>query len=97
MLMQADVHDRLALPIGGLKSGFDPVLDRIQYLAEYGLTSLIVLHDLLSKHLAPLQDWSHDPAWMYTGMNNIMRLDYGPGSSLGDTLLAASLETLTTD
>jgi hypothetical protein len=52
-LVQADVHDRLALPIGGptlnrtewgkdpsLEPGFDPVLD-----------------------------------WMYTGENDIMRLD----------------------
>jgi hypothetical protein len=33
---------------------------------------------------------------MYTGVNDIMRLDRGPGSSLGDTLLAASLKALTT-
>jgi hypothetical protein len=73
-LVQADVHDRLALPVGGLtldrtewgkdpslEPGFDPVLDRIQYLAENGLTSLMVLHDFLSKCLAPLQDRSHRP------------------------------------
>jgi hypothetical protein len=34
---------------------------------------------------------------MYTGVNYIMWLDRGPGSSLGDTLLAASLKALTTD
>jgi hypothetical protein len=74
-LVQADVHDRLALPVGGptldrtewgkdlaLEPGFDPVLDRIQYLAKNGLTSLVVLHDFLSKRLAPLQDRSHRPA-----------------------------------
>jgi hypothetical protein len=67
-LEQADIHDRLALPIDGLtldrtKWGkdpglepcFDPVLNRIQYLVENNLTSLMVLHDFLSKHLAPLQ------------------------------------------
>jgi hypothetical protein len=66
-LVQADVHDRLILPVGGptldrtewgkdpiLELGFDPVLDRIQYLAKNGLTSLMVLHDFLSKRLAPL-------------------------------------------
>jgi hypothetical protein len=66
-LVQADIHDRLALPVGGstldhtewgkdlgLEPGFDPVLDRIQYLAENGLTSLMVLHDFLSKRLTPL-------------------------------------------
>jgi hypothetical protein len=109
-LVQANVHDRLALPVGGLtldrtewgkdpdlEPGFDPVLDRIQYLAENGLTSLMVLHDFLSKRLAPLQDRSHHPVLMYTRVNDIMRLDRGPGSSMGDTLLAASLKALTTD
>jgi hypothetical protein len=65
--VQADVHDRLALPVvamtldlaewvkePGLESGFDPVLDRIRYLTENGLTSLMVLHNFLSKCLAPL-------------------------------------------
>jgi hypothetical protein len=79
-LVQADIHDRLALPVGaptldrtewgkdpGLEPSFDPVLDRIQYLTKNGLTSLMVLHDFLSKRLAPLHDRSHCPAWMYTG------------------------------
>jgi hypothetical protein len=109
-LVQANVHDRLALPVGGptldrtewgkdpgLEPGFDPVLDRIQYLVENGLTSLMVLHDFLSKRLVPLQDRSHRPAWMYTGVNDTMRLDRGPRSSLGDTMLAASLKALTMD
>jgi hypothetical protein len=65
--VQADAHDRLALPAGaptldrtervkdpGLESGFNPVLDRIQHLAENGLTLLMVLHDFLSRCLAPL-------------------------------------------
>jgi hypothetical protein len=73
-LVQADVHDRLTLPVGGptldrtdwgkdpgLQPGFDPVLNWIQYLAENGLTSLMVLHDFLSKRLTPLQDRSHRP------------------------------------
>jgi hypothetical protein len=110
VLVQADVHDRLALPVGsptldrtewgkdlGLEPRFDPVLDRIHYLAENGLTSQMVLHDFLSKRLTPLQDRSHRPAWMYTGVNYIKQLDRGPGSSLGDTLLAASLKSQTTD
>jgi hypothetical protein len=47
----------------GLESGFDHVLDQIQYRAENGLTSLMVLLDFLSKHLTHLQDQPH-PAWM---------------------------------
>jgi hypothetical protein len=58
----------------GLESGFDPVLDRIQYLAENSLISLMVLHDFLSRCLMPLQDWPARLAWMYTGVNDIMRL-----------------------
>jgi hypothetical protein len=57
----------------------------------------MVLHDFLSKRLTTLQDRSHCPAWMYTGVNDIMRQDRGPGSSLGDALLAVSLKVLTTD
>ena len=34
---------------------------------------------------------------MYTGVNDIMRLDCGPRSSLGDTLLVVSLKVLTMD
>jgi hypothetical protein len=110
VLMQADDHDRLVIPAAaptlnhvewgkdpGLESGFDPVLDRIQYLAESGLTSLMVLHDFLSRRLAPLQDQATRSAWMYTGENDIMRLERGPGSSLDGDLLAACLKALTTD
>jgi hypothetical protein len=34
---------------------------------------------------------------MYTGVNDIMRLDHGPGSSLDEGLLATCLKTLTSD
>jgi hypothetical protein len=107
--VQADVNDRLALPVDtptlnrakwvkdpGLESGFDPMLHRIQYLAENGLTSLMVLHEFLSRCLVPLQDWPARPAWMYTRVNDIMRLKRDPGSSLDEALLAACLKALTT-
>jgi hypothetical protein len=73
--MQADAHERLVVSAAaptlnraewgkdpGLESGFDPVLDRIQYLAKSGLTSLMVLHDFLSRRLTPLQDRATRPA-----------------------------------
>jgi hypothetical protein len=65
--VQVDAHDRLTLHVGaltldrtewvkdpGLGSSFDPVLDRIQYLAKNGLTPLMVLHDFLPRYLVPL-------------------------------------------
>jgi hypothetical protein len=64
---------------------------------ESGLTSLMVMHDFLSRRLGPLQDRVTCPAWMYTGENDIMRLKRGPGSSLDGDLLAACLKALTTD
>jgi hypothetical protein len=108
--MQADSNDRLALPAGALtldctewvkdpslESGFDPILDQIQHLAENGLTSLMVLHDFLSRRLAPLQDRSARLAWMYTGVNDIMQLECGPRSSLDEALLDACLKVLAVD
>jgi hypothetical protein len=107
--VQADVHDRHALPITAptldraewvknpdLESVFGPVMDQIWYLVKNGLTSLMVLHDFLSKHLTPLQDRPR-PVWMYTGVNDIMRLDRGSVSSLDEDRLAVSLMALTTD
>jgi hypothetical protein len=107
--VQADAHNQLALPDVAppldrvewgkdpyLKSGLDHMLDRIQYLAMNGLTSLMVLHDLISKHLTPLQDHPR-LAWMYTGVNDIMQLDRGLGLSLDKGLLAACLKALTSD
>jgi hypothetical protein len=108
-LVQADAHDRHVLPAAALtldriewgkdpdlELGFHPMLDQIRYLAENGLTSLMVLHNFLSKHLAPLQDHPR-PMRMYTGVNDIMQLDHGLGSSLDENLLAACLKALTSD
>jgi hypothetical protein len=55
----------------------------------------MVLHDFLSKRLAPLQDRDH-PAWMYTRVNDIIQLDHRSRSSLDEVLLATSLKALTT-
>jgi hypothetical protein len=57
----------------------------------------MVLHDFLSRRLTPLQDRATRPAWMYTGVNDIMRLERGSGSSQDGELLAACLKALTTD
>jgi hypothetical protein len=76
--------------------GVQPRVGSDPYLAENGLTLLMVLHDFRSKRLTLLQDWSGH-TWMYTRVNDIMRLYRGPGSSLDEDLLTTSLKALTTD
>jgi hypothetical protein len=56
----------------------------------------MVLHDILSMRLSPLQDRPR-PTWMCIGVNDIMRPDRGHGFSLDEDLLAASLRVLTAD
>jgi hypothetical protein len=79
-----------------LESGFNPVLEQIQLLAQNGLTSLMVLHDYLSKRIAPLQAHTR-PAWVFTGVNDTTWLEHGAGSSLDDGTHALSLMKLTLD
>jgi hypothetical protein len=66
VLVQIDTHERLTLPTAtpttpsidweqdpGLEPIFNPVLGRIRILAESGLTSMMVLHDYVSKCIVP--------------------------------------------
>jgi hypothetical protein len=64
--MQGEVNDRLALlpatpsnrsrweKVPDLQPEYRPVKRRIQFLAEKGLTSMMVMHDFVSKHIALL-------------------------------------------
>jgi hypothetical protein len=65
--MQAEVHDQLELPTAAptgsrtdweeapdMQRAYNPVVQRIQFLAEKGLMSMMVLHDFLSKRITPL-------------------------------------------
>jgi hypothetical protein len=67
VLVQADAHERLTLPIAasttprfdweqdpGLEPTYNPMLSRIRILFETRLTSMMVLHDYVSKRIAPL-------------------------------------------
>jgi hypothetical protein len=67
--VQIDAHERLMLSTAtpmapridkeqdpGLELVFNPVLGRIQILVESGLTSMMVLHDYVSKRIVPLQE-----------------------------------------
>jgi hypothetical protein len=66
-LVQADTHEQLTLPTAtptaprvdweqdpGLEPAYNPMLGKIQILAESGLTLMIVLHDYVSKCITPL-------------------------------------------
>jgi hypothetical protein len=47
-------------------SAYDPVLKRIKFLMGKGLTSMMVLFDILSWCITPLQQSAHT-TWLYTG------------------------------
>ena len=64
-----------------LPSDFDPVLGKIQSLAESGLTSLHVLGDFLKRRIAPLKRRPR-PAWSYTGPQDCSRTHHGEDSNL---------------
>jgi hypothetical protein len=60
---------------------FLPVLDRIKVLAMGGLTSMHVVGDLLKHRIAPLQKRPRLSCW-FTGLNDICRIQRGPGTNL---------------
>jgi hypothetical protein len=109
VLVQIDAHERLMLSTAtpmapridkeqdpGLEPVFNPVLGRIQILVESGLTSMMVLHDYVSKRIVPLQERTH-PAWHYTGVNDVTWLECGDGSALGEEALALVMGKLSPD
>jgi hypothetical protein len=79
-----------------LEPVFHPVLGRIRILAEGGLTSMMVLHDYVSKHIAPLPKRTF-LAWLYTGVNDVTRLERGDGSVLGEEVLVLAMGKLSPD
>jgi hypothetical protein len=69
VIIQADVHDHLVLPTEStiarhsnweevlmLHRAYEPVIERMKHLTTHSLTSMMVLHDFLSRRIAPLQD-----------------------------------------
>jgi hypothetical protein len=67
VIVWANPHDRLVLPIAmptgsrdlweelpQREAAFDPVIERIRFLAGHGLSSMMVLSDFLSRCIAPL-------------------------------------------
>ena len=50
----------------------EPVFERIRFLRDAGLTSVMVEADFLRRHLAPLRERAR-PCWLYTGPKDITR------------------------
>jgi hypothetical protein len=109
VLEQTDTHEWLTLPTAAptaprvdleqnpsLELVFNPVLGRIRILAESGLTSMIVLHDYVSKLITPLQEHTR-LTWLYTRVNDVMWLERGDGSMLGEVALAFVMGKLSPD
>jgi hypothetical protein len=57
---------------------------------------MTVLHDYVSKHITPLQERTR-PVWLYTGVNDITRLERDNGSTLGKEALALVMGKLSPD
>jgi hypothetical protein len=57
---------------------------------------MMVLHDFLSKRIAPLQDRAR-PAWLYTSENDATRLERGCGLDLDSGVLEVMLSKQSTD
>jgi hypothetical protein len=72
------------------------VLGRIRILAKSRLTSMMVLHDYVSKLIVPLQERTL-PAWLYTRVNDLTRLERGDGSALSEEALALVIGKLSLD
>jgi hypothetical protein len=71
----------------GLEPTYNPMLGRIRILFETRLTCMMVLHDYVSKRIAPLQERTH-PTWLCTGVNDVIWLERGDGSVLSEEALA---------
>jgi hypothetical protein len=79
-----------------LESVVNPVLGRIRILAKTGLTSMMVLHDYVSKRIMPLQE-STCLAWLYIEVNNVTWLERSNGFTLGEEALMLVMGKLSSD
>jgi hypothetical protein len=108
VVMHGEVYDRVVLPtdvpsnrsvwekVLDLQPEYHPVKRRIRFLVEKGLTSTMVLHDFVSKHITPFQ-YRAQPAWLYIGPSDTTCLECGNKSDLEPDVLAATLSKLSTD
>jgi hypothetical protein len=110
VLVQTGAHKRLMMPTAApmppprinweqdpdLEPVFNPVLGRIRILAKGGLTSMMVLHDYVSKRIVPLQEHTR-LAWLYIGVNHITRLECDDRYVLGEEALTLVMGKLSPD
>ena len=107
VIATTEANERLVMPTGGpasdrlswrakpsLPPDFDPVLGKIQSLAESGLTSLHVLGDFLKRRIAPLKQRPR-PAWSFTGLNDCNMTHRGEGSDLTQEALEVLVRAVT--
>jgi hypothetical protein len=64
-----------------LHGDYEPVIERIKFLASHGLTTMMVLHDFLLRCITPFQDNAH-PGWLYIGEGDTTWLERGHDSDL---------------
>jgi hypothetical protein len=69
------------------------VIERIKYLDDRGLSSMMVLSDFLSRRIAPLQSRIR-PVCQFTWEGNTTRLERGCGSDLAPDVLRTLLGKL---
>ena len=94
MIASAEANDRLVLSSNGLaldrkhwrtkptlSPELLPVLYRIKTLATGGLTSMHVVDDFLKRRVMPLQRRPR-LCCLFTGPNDIGRIQHGPGTDL---------------
>jgi hypothetical protein len=109
VIVQEDIHDRLELltvvlmdrcsnweKVPDREQAYNPMLERIQVLAGKGLTLMMVLHNFLSKRIAPLQEPAR-LAWLYTGENDATQLEHACGTDLELVVLETMLSKLSTN
>jgi hypothetical protein len=109
VLVQPDSHKRLTLLTTtsmapridweqdpSIEPAYNPVLGKIRILAESGLTPMMVLHDYVWKCITPLQERTY-PAWLYTWVNDVTRLEPGDGSALSEEALVLVMGKLSPD
>jgi hypothetical protein len=78
-----------------LQQAYSPMVKRIRFLAEKGLTPMMVLHDFLLKRIAPLKDRTR-LAWLYTGENDTTWLERSCGMDHDPGMLEKMLSKLST-